>query len=346
VDPAPGFEHSSATYISPGGIVVGTSTNRGLYTPQPTRWAAVGAPAEALGVSPLGGGGEPYRCSDDGRIVVGRWMVDQNTSTPAMWTGAGTYVPLDGPGTVSEANGVSADGSTLTGWSSTSGGRWMLRWQGRELTNQYGPLFVSGPCSPDGGTALGVTYLGGSAAALSRWTYSGGNGSIQTLTRFPETWTSIRNPTAMTPTGDAAVGWAYTGNNAYQSWLWRDGQLADMGLPEGVATITATGISADAQLVVGTAFVQVAPGVLARRAEVWTSETGWQLMTDWLDSQDISFEGWTFNSLNGVTPDGLTFVGQGLSPLGEVRGFAITIPGPGAATALLLGLGVVGRRRR
>lgn len=344
--PAPGFQFSSATYIAPGGTVVGVSSNSGAYMPRPTRWASVGAPAELLGASPLGGGGEVARCSDDGRVVVGRWAPDSNSVFPVLWGESGAYTQLPTPGPNSVANGVSADGAFTTGWSATSQGRWLLRWENGVLRQQFGPSFLSGPCSPDGRSAIGTTYQGGSAAALSVWRVNGGNGFVQTLAQFPSTWTNINAPADMTPTADAAIGVAYTGNNTYQSWIWRNGQLLDMGLPAGVTSISATSISADGALVAGTALIEVQPNAFRRRAEIWTPETGWRFFEDWLSAQDISFPGWTFNSLNCVSPDGRTFAGQATTPMGEIRGFVVTVPGPGPASALLLGTVIALRRRR
>jgi hypothetical protein len=236
----------------------------------------------------------------------------------------------------------------VTGWSATSQGRWLLRWNNGVLTQQFGPSFVSGPCSPAGNTAIGVVYLGGSAAALGRWSSAGGpNGSVQTLTQFPAMWTNIRNPTAMTPTADAAAGIAYTTSNVYQGWVWRSGQFTDMGLPASAETMNVTGIRADGGLVTGNAYIPIQPNVFATRAEFWTPQTGWRLMADWLAAQSIAFPGWTFESVNSISPDGLTLAGQGLSPLGQVRGYVITIPTPGGAAAVLaLGLAGVRTRRR
>lgn len=223
----------------------------------------------------------------------------------------------------------------------------MLRWTNGALTQQVGPSFVSGPCSPDGNTAIGVTYTGGSGATLSRWTRAGGsNGSTHTLTQFPASWSNVRAPLAMTPNGDAAIGIAYTGHDRYQSWIWRNGQLADMGVPEGATTLFATGIAASGELVVGTAVIQEQPQAFRQIAHVWTPEIGWQSLSGWLESHGMSFPGWTFQSINSITPDGRTFAGDGRTPMGDYRGFVITIPGPGAATLVVVSLGFACRRRR
>ncbi|MEX2219960.1 MAG: hypothetical protein WD749_14505 [Phycisphaerales bacterium] len=335
IPPGPGYAHSAATYVAPGGAVVGVSFNPGLYAPRPTRWASANAEGVLLGASPAGGSGEPIRCSDDGNVVVGRWNADVNTTTPAVWDAGGAYAELPGPGSQSEANGVSADGAIVTGWSATGEGRWLLRWQDGAPTQRHGggagSGFVSGPCSADGTMAIGTAYLGGSAANLSRWTLAGGpDGSIRTLAPFPSTWTNIRRPTAMTPAGDAAVGVAYTGGTTYQSWIWRageggEGRITDMGLPEGAKSITALGISADGSVVVGTATVQSTRSSGGRQAKVWTPQAGWQGFSDWLTARGVSFPGWTFNTLGCVSADGRTFAGEGRTPDGKTRGFVITI---------------------
>ncbi len=342
VEPAPGFVFSDANYVAPGGTVVGRSWNGNVATSRATRWASVGAPAEVLG-APSNGWTSPLRCSDDGQVVVGAWR-DTGVTTPAMWGPSGEYVALPGRGSVGLANGVSADGSVVTGWHSSMAGRWMQRWVEGRLTQQYGPSFVSGPCSPDGNTALGVSTVGGSAAsALARWSIQGGpHGSVETMAPFPQGWTSINPPVAMTPTADAAIGIAYTVNDAYQLWIWRNGEITDMGLPEGMTHMLAGDISADGNLVVGLGNEEDGP----TSAQVWTPEAGWESMENWLALQGISFPGWSFRELHDVSPDGRTFAGLGFSPEGLYRGFVVTIPGPGATAALAFGLGVLARRRR
>jgi hypothetical protein len=151
----------------------------------------------------------------------------------------------------------------------------------------------------------------------------------------------------MTPNGDAAVGPAYTVNNVYQSWIWRDGQFADMGLPEEARTIWASGIRADGDLAVGTAFIETQPHAGFNRPYVWTPESGWEMMVDWLSEQGISFPGWTFMTLEHLSPDGLTLAGQGRTPSGDIRGYVLTIPAPGAGAMLMaVGLGIGTRRYR
>src|SRR5262245_28707380 len=44
VEPGAGFEYSSATYVAPGGTVVGISFDPGVFAPRPTRWASAGGP--------------------------------------------------------------------------------------------------------------------------------------------------------------------------------------------------------------------------------------------------------------------------------------------------------------
>jgi hypothetical protein len=264
-----------------------------------------------------------------------------------MWGANGAYTALSGPGSVSEANGVSANGSVVTGWSATSQGRWLLRWQNGVQTAQFGPFVHPGPCSPDGSTALGVTYLGGSAAALSRWSSAGGpNGSTQTLVQFPQTWTNVRQPNAMTPDATAAVGIAYTATTSYQSWIWRNGQLSSMGLLAGYDQMSPYSISADANVVAGIGWVQIQPSVFITRGAVWAPGAGWQEFSYWLGARGISFPGWTFTELRSVSPDGMTFAGSGITPQGLSRGFVVTIPAPGAGVLVLAGIGWAVRRRR
>ncbi len=346
LQPSPGYQISEAFYVSPGGVAVGTSVSPGtVYTPHPTRWSAGSGTPQALGEPAGGGGGEPFRCSDDGQTVVGRWMPDANTNTPALWGPTGSFTALQGPGSVSVANGVSADGSIVTGWSSTAQGRWLLRWQNATPTQTFGPSFVSGPCSPDGSTALGINYLGGTSAALAQWNTGGGpNGSIQTLAQFPAPWSNIGAPTAMTPAADAAVGLAAMGGGTTQSWIWRNGQLSAMGVLAGYVQMNALSITANANLVVGSGIFQVQPGLFQFNAAVWTPSLGWQTFSDYLSARGISFPGWTFTRIRSVSADGLTFAGGGVTPQGDGRGFVITIPSPSSLSTLLLA-GLIARRR-
>lgn len=218
----------------------------------------------------------------------------------------------------------------------------MLGWEDGALTRQSQSSFLSGPCSPDGNTALGTRYLGGSAAAIARWTNEGGpSGSLETLTQFPAGWSSIMPPTAMTPTADVAVGRAQTQGREFHSWIWRNGEIIEMGAPEGAIDAFAASIRADGNLVVGASLF-----TNERRAEVWTPDGGWESFESWLAAQGMSFPGWTFGELSYISPDGLTFAGSAQTPEGVYRGFVMTIPGPGAAGILLMSFGLAARRRR
>lgn len=328
IPPGTGYNNSAITYIASNGVLIGYSTNaaQGVSIARPSRWASPEAAAELLGVDPAGGGGLPHRASSDGSVIVGQWN-GAGINTPAMWNAAGAYTALSGPGSVSIANGVSADGTITTG-NSDNGGRWLLRWTGGVLTQQFGGIsgtqFLPGPCSPDGTTALGIR----NGAVLSRWTLAGGpNGTLQDLITFPATWTNIRFVIDMTPTASAALGLAYTTTNGYRGWMWRNGQLTDMGLPAPLTSLEPTRLNADATLAVGNGFYPSPPFTLSR-GYVWTQSAGWLYLADWLSTRGISFPGWSYSLLYYISPDGRTLAGQGTSPTGEVRGFIITLPAP------------------
>ena len=57
-----------------------------------------------------------------------------------------------------------------------------------------------------------------------------------------------------------------------------------------------------------------------------------------LDGIDLT--GWTLVSANAISADGTTIVGVGINPAGATEAWVATIPEPG--TAVLLGIGLVG----
>lgn len=82
-------------------------------------------------------------------------------------------------------------------------------------------------------------------------------------------------------------------------------------------------------------------------AFIWDASNGARPLQDVLVSEfGLDLQGWTLNVVNDITPDGLTMVGSGLNPMGELQAFRVVIPAPGVLGVMALSGVMLVRRRR
>ena len=59
-----------------------------------------------------------------------------------------------------------------------------------------------------------------------------------------------------------------------------------------------------------------------------------------------ALEGWRLDSAEAISADGRTIVGGGINPAGDSEAYLVVLPEPSAAALMLVGYGVLLRRRR
>lgn len=255
--------------------------------------------------------------SSDGAVVVG---TDTKSRHAFRWTQASGMVDLGSLGdSTSQAYGVSADGAVVVG---TSGAFPDPR---NPSGNLYGHAFR---CTESGGMIdLGAAGgLGSSATAVSgdgavvvgitnnitgsqafRWTDIGGMVNLGTLGGPYSAAFGVSGD------GSVVVGEADVADGTSHAFRWTasDG-MVDLGTFSDPAWVdfkiaTASGVSSDGRVVVGTART-VAGQIQAFR---WTQATGMQPIRDWLRDYGVTVpDDVTFLDASATNQDGSIVVGQ------------------------------------
>ena len=209
---------------------------------------------------------------------------------------------------VSIAQGISADGSVVVGWSSSTFGTEAFRWTESTGMQGLGEL-------PGGGffsSAYGANYdgsviVGGSSSTFGteafRWTESTG---MQGLGELPGgSWHSAAFD--VSDNGAVVVGFSSSASSEFEAFRWTEstGMVGLGDLPGGTFHSVANAISSDGEVIVGNSLS--ASGMEAFR---WTEAEGMVGLGD--------LPGGAFSSLAlGVSADGTVIVGFGTSASGS-----------------------------
>jgi probable HAF family extracellular repeat protein len=116
-----------------------------------------------------------------------------------------------------------------------------------------------------------------------------------------------------------------TGDEEAFRWTQEKGMVGLGVLPGGRRNSIANGVSADGSVVVGASH-----GETGREAFVWDSTHGMRRVRDVLIKNfglAKSLKGWKLMSANAVSADGLTVVGCGINPDGNMEGWIAWIQG-------------------
>lgn len=350
--------------------------------------ASAGAQASFMGLGYLPGGHDVSMASGvsgDGWAAVG----SSGSSPPGYasgiepfrWTRSGGMVGLrslaPGGNIDGSANGISADGSVVVGWSRVFPGvDQAYRWTSDNGMISLGVLPGGLPgsnafgASSDGSVIVGQATAADGASEPMRWTEDRGMMSLGRL--FPN---GGGRASAVSADGSVVVG--SSGLFAFR-WTESDGMVSLGDLPRGAAESDGLDVSADGSVVVGWGTT-----LSGRKAARWASSSGWSALPDlagnlgynsmahavsadgsvivgesyahsyvatiW-DSQgvrsiqdvlqddlDLDLSGWTLWRATGISDDGSTIVGTGRNPTGVSEAWIAVIPEP--ATAFMLAMG-------
>ena len=278
--------------------------------------------------------------SADGSVVVGT-----SNARPFRWTQGTGLVTLGNSNdgfSSSQANAVSADGTTIVGSGFTTNGLEAFRWT--SSTGLVGLGDLAGPSSfsqaadvsADGSVVVGSGFSSNGSEAF-RWTESTG---LVGLGNLPGALGG--GAIATTGDGNILVGISFFPNEI-EAFHWSSvtGFVSLGDLPGGAFESIPQDISDDGNTIVGQS--ETGNG---DEAFIWDPQNGMRnlqsvLMTDF----GLDLAGWTLNSANGISSDGLAIVGSGFNPEGNREAWLARLgatPVPEPTTMLLLGSGLVG----
>lgn len=149
---------------------------------------------------------------------------------------------------------------------------------------------------------------------------------------------------AVSADGNVVVGISNSPGLGNFAFRWQNGEMISLGdLPGGANLSYAWAVSEDGSIIVG----ESSSGI-GFEATIWDSAHGLRNLRSVLaDDLGLNLDGWSLERATGVSADGLTIVGQGRNPLGQIEGWVAHVPEPTTAMILVLGgLFVTGRNRR
>ena len=299
------------------------------------RWTATGG---MVGLGDLPGGiflSEAYGINADGSVVVGESSSAAGDEA-FRWTAAGGIVglgDLTGGFFNSRATAANADGSVVVGYGNSASGREAFRWTAAGgmvgLGDLAGSVFNSeaNATNADGSVVVG---FGISAAGFEafRWTQAGGMVGLGDLPGG--SFFSLATDT--NADGSVVVGYGTNaaGDEAFR-WTAAGGMVGLGDLAGGVFNSQANATNADGSVVVG--YATSGAGFEAFR---WTDATGMQTVADWLSDNGVAVAaGFTMESANDISDDGMTIVGQASSSSGA-EAFIAHVGGAGSGGAVSL----------
>lgn len=306
----PGGSYSSSPYgISPdGSVVVGSSTSSNGT--EAFRW-------QNGTMSPLGDlfglffNSIAYAASSGGSYIAG--LGTPGFFPPVIravrWQGGSISSLGDLPGgdDFSTASGISANGSVVVGVSASGNGAEAFRWQGGTMSglgDLAGGTFesVATGVSADGSIVVGQ---GTSDIGKEAFVWQGGVMSGLGV---------VSAARAVSSDGTIVVGQV----NDNEAFIFQDGVLSGLGdLPGGAVNSQAWDVSADGFVVVGHA-----ESDSGDQAFIWTPATGMVALRDVLVNDfGLNLTGWSLTDARGVSDDGMTIVGHGTNPSGNVEGW-------------------------
>ena len=294
--------------------------------------------------------------SADGRTIVGSQDAYYGKySTATCWRGSDVVtlgmLPLAPNDNIpsSYALSASADGSVIVGKSSsvnaTGGASEAFRWSA--ATGMVGLGFFpnatnrssgANAVSVDGRVIVGYSSWGSGYGRAFRWTAETG---MESLGYLPTPVDPSSSATVVSADGNVIAGYSTAGSwsttHAFR-WTPADG-MQDLGnLPGVYPAIAVLGMSADGGILVGGA------GESPRLAFIWDTSHGLRRLDDMLRSDyHIDLGSWRLTEATGISPDGLTIVGNAQNGT-DYRGFIVTLPEPSGGLAFAL-IALIARRR-
>ena len=224
------------------------------------------------------------------------------------WSQSLTWLGTLPGGGISEAYGVSADGSVVVGMASNAARQWRaFRWTasgGMQDLGTLGGIWSEAlSVSADGSVVVGRASNAARQGRAFRWTASGGMQDLGTLGG------EHSRALGVSADGSVVVGWAYNAASWPRAFRWTAlGGMQDLGGSE------AWEVSADGAVVVGTAY----NATYRYRAFRWTAAGGMQNLGTLGGGRSWAYD---------VSADGAVVVGWAENAAGQFRVFRWTASG-------------------
>ncbi len=286
--------------------------------------------------------------SSDGSVAVGTSATGLCNNCPAegvLWsdgsvTALGLLLTAPEHHAESAATAVSADGTTVVGYSSctdfsdafpcmptsaVSSGLHLeaFRWVNGVMAG-LGAVPGASHSQAFGVSANGAVVVGTvgdtNADQAFRWT----DGVMTGLGYLPGGGASA----AYGVSADGAIVVGQSKNSAanVEAFRWADRVMTGLGNLPGGSYSSAEAISADGSVAVGTADTAEVSGAIDREAFVWTESKGMQRLHDVLRANGATVPaGWTLSSATGISQDGKWVVGYGSNSAGMNEAFVANI---------------------
>ena len=320
-----------------GAVVVGGSSagSGGAF-----RWTSSGGMVNLgqLGDAPgVGGGSDALGASSNGSVVAGTTETDGGLRA-FRWTSTGGMVSIgDLPGGLSDSRGagISGDGSVVVGRSvsALSIPDATTRYEAFRWTNSGGMVGLgdlpggvfdsyANAVSGDGLVVVGQSVSASSSVNNNyeafRWTSSGGMVGLGDLAGG----SFGSSATGASDDGAVVVGFSNVlGGRVPFRWTNSTGMVSLGSLPGGSTNSRAWGVSGDGNIIVGEF---VASG--DAQPFIWDATNGARdlqavLMNDY--GLGATLTGWDLERARAISSDGLTIVGEGFNPSGDLEAFRV-----------------------
>jgi probable HAF family extracellular repeat protein len=258
-----------------------------------------------------------------------RWVYP----TPPMNLGA-----LPGGTFNGDANGVSADGTVIAGYTRFGNPTEAFRWSAQTGMVGLGNVLGAGgsswgnAISSDGSTIVGWTSVqanGGYGQAAFRWTSAGGMVSLGDM----RTVGAGSAAYAVSADGSYVVGEGTVdgGPNGYQQVAFRwHGFMMSLGWLPGGSYSRAEGVTADGTTVVGYGTSNSPYTWYGYEAFIWDPVHGMRSLRDVLINEHglgATLAGWVLGEAKAITPDGRFVVGWGINPSAQEEAWLLDLGG-------------------
>lgn len=350
----PGEDFSLVTSVSDDGRFIGGHTSGPTATGfTPIIWDGLARNTLSLPTGFEAGGAYINAISGDGGSAVAIGL-GPDGFRGIRWDSAGMpHVLSTAPGTFSSFNAINFDGSVAGGfvnqtffgpvsdalvWTS-SGGEQNIG----NIPGFIGEASITG-VSNDGSLFVGFATQNHQVPVT--WTQSGGFEVLPGVPMAPP-GPHIGMAIDVSADGSTIVG-ALEINGRNVPTFWDSTRSPTLiNLIPGYQVGEAVAATNDGSIVVGHWRETPTSDELGSLAFIWDADNGARPLGDVLVSEfGLDLQGWTLNVVNDITPDGLTMVGSGLNPMGELQAFRVVIPAPGALGALAISGLLLARRRR